>query len=213
VKVIQLLKTWSAKQPDPAFFSVLDVAHRMAGTGSLGRERYVILVEGKGSPNQNYLLDLKAASPSSLQPYVTLAQPPWSQEAERIITVQQRLQGMPPALLSAIEQDGRSYVLRELQPLEDRVEVGRSGGKLGRLKKVARTMGELTAWAQLRSSGRQGSDNADALIQFGKETQWQKAILNYAQAYAQQVEADHREFKEALTKDGQGSNLLQNKSR
>ena len=32
---------------------MLDVARRIAGTGSLGVERYAILVEGKGSPDIN----------------------------------------------------------------------------------------------------------------------------------------------------------------
>jgi uncharacterized protein (DUF2252 family) len=57
---------YASARPDPAFFEVLDVAHRIAGTGSLGLERYVVLIEGKGSPNGNYLLDLKQSLASSL---------------------------------------------------------------------------------------------------------------------------------------------------
>jgi uncharacterized protein (DUF2252 family) len=37
---------------------LLDVKYRLAGNGSLGLERYLIWVAGKGSPDQNYLLDL-----------------------------------------------------------------------------------------------------------------------------------------------------------
>jgi uncharacterized protein (DUF2252 family) len=51
-------------QPNPAFYEVLDVARRIAGTASLGIDRYVILIHGKGSPDRNYLLDLKQALPS-----------------------------------------------------------------------------------------------------------------------------------------------------
>ena len=36
--------------------------------GSLGLDRYVVLVEGKGSPDGNYLLELKQCQPSALLP-------------------------------------------------------------------------------------------------------------------------------------------------
>src|SRR5919199_3008895 len=60
-----LMKDWAATQPEPDFFKLLDVAGRIAGTGSLGVPRYVLLIEGKGSPHQNYLLDLKQPRQSS----------------------------------------------------------------------------------------------------------------------------------------------------
>ena len=67
-RVTELINAFASEQPNPAFFNVLDVARRIAGTGSLGVDRYVILVEGKGSPDGNYLLDLKQALPSALEP-------------------------------------------------------------------------------------------------------------------------------------------------
>ncbi len=59
--VTQFMQQFAAGESDPDFYRVLDVARRIAGTGSLGVDRYVILVEGKGSPDGNYLLDLKEA--------------------------------------------------------------------------------------------------------------------------------------------------------
>lgn len=53
------LARFAQTQPNPEFYTPLDIARRIAGTGSLGLERYIILVEGKGSPDANYLLDLK----------------------------------------------------------------------------------------------------------------------------------------------------------
>ncbi|MEP7336272.1 MAG: DUF2252 family protein, partial [Acidobacteriota bacterium] len=50
-RVKAFFKTWAAKQPKPKFFRLLDVARRIAGTGSLGVDRYALLVEGKGSPD------------------------------------------------------------------------------------------------------------------------------------------------------------------
>ena len=62
---------FAATQPNPKFFEVLDIACRIAGTGSLGVERFVVLVEGKGSPDGNYLLDIKEAKPSAMIPHLT----------------------------------------------------------------------------------------------------------------------------------------------
>lgn len=111
--VTALVQQWGAQQLDPRFFTDLDVAHRAAGIGSLGVERYVLLVEGKGSPDRNSLLDFKAELDSSLHPYLPVRQPHWPNAAARCVAIQQWVQGIPPALLSAIEMDGRSYVLRE----------------------------------------------------------------------------------------------------
>jgi hypothetical protein len=45
-----------SRSRSPSFFAP-DVARRIAGTGSLGVQRYVILVEGKGSTGGHYLPD------------------------------------------------------------------------------------------------------------------------------------------------------------
>jgi hypothetical protein len=62
-------------------------------------------------------------------------------------------------------------------------------------------LGKLVAWSQLRSSGRQGSANADALIDFAQGTQWHQEVLNYAQKYSQTVIANHQEFKDSMITD------------
>ncbi len=189
-------KTWAAQQKKPKFFRLLDVAYRVAGTGSLGLERYILLVEGEDSAN-NYLLDLKVGWTSSLQPYLLLPQPQWETQAERIVAVQQRVQWASPALLDTVAMNGQTYVLRELQPMEDKVNLNQWNGKLRRLRKVIETMAAVTAWGQLLSSERQGSAIADDLIIFAQDIDWHKPLLNYVQAYALQVEADYQTFCQA----------------
>ncbi|XZF64874.1 MAG: DUF2252 domain-containing protein [Gloeotrichia echinulata DVL01] len=197
-KVKKLLAIWqkSTKQENADFFKVLDVQQRIAGTGSLGLERYVILVEGKGSPDGNYLLDFKQAQNSSLQPYLTLPQPLWQSQAARQVAIQQRVQGTPPALLGAIVEGTQSYLLRELQPEQDKVNLQSADGKLGRLEKLMQTMGQVTAWDQLRSGGRQGSAIADDLIKFAHSPDWHHQILDYARSYSTQVQLDYQEFRQ-----------------
>lgn len=195
-KIIILLDEWAAKQEKLQFFYVLDVALRIAGTGSLGIPRYAVLIEGKGSPDNNYILDIKQSRSSSLQPYVKLPQPHWESEAHRIVTIEQRMQGTPAALLTTVLLEDKYYVLRELQPMQDKINLAEWNGKLKRLEKVLKTMAEVTAWDQLRSGGRQGSAIADDLIAFASASSfdWKKEILDYAKRYADQVEADYAAF-------------------
>jgi uncharacterized protein (DUF2252 family) len=197
-RVIAAFQSWSATQPNRSFFRVLDLGQRIAGTASLGLKRYALLVEGKGSPDQNYLLELKQARSSTLQPHLAIPQPAWTSEAERIVTVQQRMQAMPPALLHALSLEKGSFVLKELQPSQDRMVLQKLGEEIDRLDIVMQTMGELTAWAQLRSRDQQGSGSAAELLTFAKAQKGQRALLEYAQTYARQTEKDYQTFCNAL---------------
>lgn len=190
---------FAQRQPNPDFYRVLDVAERVAGTGSLGLERYLILVEGKGSPDGNYLLDLKACRPSALLPTLAewgIDQPAWGSESERVAAIQGRMQAMSPAFLRAVMLGGKAFLLRGLQATEDRVAVEK-WKHLDELKAVAATFGRILAWDQLRAAGRQGAANPDALMDFGARTDWQEAMLGTAMALHQCNQAQWRVFTES----------------
>ena len=202
--VSDFLQHYAAAQPDPKFFTVLDVARRIAGTGSLGVERYVVLVEGKGSPDNNYLLDLKEARPSAMAPSLAelaIKQPAWADEAGRVVAVQQRMQAIDHAFLQPVKLAGLSSILRGLQPAEDRVAIGEWGKKLDRLKEVVATMGRILAWDQLRAAGRNGSASTDELIAFALRDDWAAEMLAAASDMNSLTKQQWKSFVEA-TKDG-----------
>lgn len=195
-RVTKLIGELAESQADPHFYEVLDVARRIAGNGSLGVDRFVILVRGKGSPDGNYLLDLKEALPSSLAPYLKTPQPAWKSEAARVVEVQRRLQAVSMAFLQPVRLGKRSYVLRGLQPTEDRVVLDESRSSLEAIRGVVGTMGAIVASAQLRSSGRGGSAIADALIDFGAG-KWRKALLGAADECSERLRRDWKMYVEA----------------
>ncbi|MBN3766285.1 DUF2252 domain-containing protein [Burkholderia sp. Ac-20365] len=197
-KVTAFMNDFAKHEPNPQFFEILDVARRIAGTGSLGVERYVILVEGKGSPDGNYLLDMKLALPSATAPNVDTPQPKWSSEAARVVEIQRRNQVVSQAFLHAVDFEKRPFVLRGLQPSEDRVALENWNGKLPRLESVVRNMAELIAWAHFRSSGRQKSAIADDLIAFGEDTKWQLPLIELATQCEAQVTSDWKAYSEAF---------------
>ena len=197
LRVTTLIDLFAARQPDPQFFHVLDVARRIAGVGSLGLERYVILVYGKGS-DKHYLLDLKYQPGSSLAAFLPIPQPEWASEAERVVLSQHRGQAIAPAFLSVICDGHRSYMLKELMPQQDRLHLRHWNGKVSRLSKVVSTMGQLVAWQHIRTSGRRGSAIADQWQAFGRQDAWRQEVLDYALSYSRKVRLDWLGFKEEL---------------
>ena len=101
------------------------------------------------------------------------------------------------AFLQPVRLEAASYVLRGLQPSEDRVALATWHKHLRRLEGVMQSMGELVAWGQLRSSGRDGSAIIDELIEFASQTRWRKEILDAAAHSAQQVHQDWKTFAAA----------------
>jgi uncharacterized protein (DUF2252 family) len=195
------LKEFARSTDNPDFFQVIDITERIAGNGSLGGKRYLVLVEGKGSPDDNYLLDIKSTrSPSASKylSYINSYQPQWQNEAERIIAIQQKMQAIAPAFLHILSIEKDYYVMRELQPSEDKIEWEDNDRGFNKINNLIADIGKIVAWAQLRSSGRKGSVNADELIKFVTGNKWQELCLQYARNYNKKVVNDWQEFCQAI---------------
>lgn len=198
------IKEYAASQENPNFFKVMDIARRIAGTGSLGLERFSILVEGKGGPDGHYLLDLKESIPSALAPFTPVKQPKWHSESERVATVGARMQAVPPSFLRAVDLEGKPFLLKGLQPLQDRVDLEGAAAHPKQLNHLMCQFGGLAASAQLRASGRQGSANADALVEFGADTRKLEALVDLAVQMTDQVQKDWKDFAAAYQADADG---------
>jgi len=199
-KFTRELEKFAKTQARPDFFRVLDVARRVAGLGSLGLERYIVLVQGEGGSNGNALLDVKQAGPSTLAKNEKARQPKWKSDADRVVAIQRRMQAIAPAMLHAKKTARGGYVLRELQPSNDRLTIDDARGDPHQLRSAAKSMGQITAWDQLRSSGRQGSATAEDLIAFAGTSAWKKVVIDYGRRYAKQVQRDYKQFVEAQDK-------------
>jgi len=196
-KVSDFMKSFAEQQPNPQFFKLLDVAQRVAGKGSLGVERYVLLIEGEGSADGNYLLDLKKSLPSSLEPYLVWEQPRWQSQSNRIVSIQKRSQALAIAFLHSVTVNGESFVMRELQSTQspaDHLKIRKWDDRLPQSEGLMRSLGQVVAWSHLRSSGRQGSAIADQLIDFTNQAEWKREVMEYAKNYSQQVTQDWQEF-------------------
>lgn len=170
------MERFGAAQGEQRFYRLLDAARRVAGKGSLGLERYVLLVEGKGSPRNNYLLDLKQAVPSTLPEVGGRRAFAWKTQAQRVVTAQRVAQAISPALLHAVTIGSRSFVLKELQPMTDRLDLERWDGRIERLESAVASMGAVTAWAHLRTCYRHGACTPEELQSYVARSRWQHAL-------------------------------------
>src|SRR5262249_32604724 len=122
-------------------------------------------------------------------------------EAQRIVWVQSHMQAASPALLHAVNLEGRSYVVKELQPREDRLTFKKMDKAYPSFREAVQAMGNLLAWGQLRASGRRGAASGDALVEYAQGDSWAVPITDYAGSYAKRARADHKVLREAW-KDG-----------
>ena len=197
MQVVRWFNKFAESQPDPGFYKILDVARRVAGVGSLGLDRYVVLVRGDGGRNGNAILDVKQETRSCLARAERVRQPAWKSEPDRVVAIQRRMQAIAPAMLDVIKIGRGGFVLRELQPTTDRLSLKDARANPRHLRSAAKAMGHVTAWAQLRSSGRQGSATADDLIAFAGASGWRRRLIAYGQSYDTQVQRDYKQFVDA----------------
>lgn len=184
---LEMVQAFFAKK---TAFTCVDVARRVAGNGSLGVPRFVALVEDKAK--NPFLLDLKQGQPAAaLRFHPSALAPAFRDDAERVVGGAGLFLAMPPAFLQPVRFGGTGWVLRELLPNEDRVDV--AGASLPAFKEYAETLGTVTAWGHLRGSGRKGAANGDALVEWDVP---EKRLLEFGRDYARQVKRDWQEFRE-----------------
>lgn len=174
---------------------VEDCAFRVAGTGGLGLDRYVILAKEKGT-GKYYLLDMKEAKYSALLPHLKVRQPKWKSEAERIVTTQNRMQFYSPALLSPVRFDEKYFVVKELQPVQDKMDFKLCADKFDHMRDVILSMTDIAAYTHLRGTGRQEASTADELAELVSRPKWQEEIYDLAQELSKQTVKDYNEFLE-----------------
>jgi uncharacterized protein (DUF2252 family) len=178
----------------PYNYEVKGVIFRLAGTGSIGVKRYLFLLKSTNTKNKYLLIDMKQSTQSSVEPFTTVQQLNWANNAERIISIQLRMQNVSASLLSTTLFRGEAFVIQELQPVKDTIKFKLLKDEYRDIYQVINDMAALTASAQLRSGGIQGSSIIDDLSAFGLSADWQEHVLDYSRKYAEKVKKDYRQF-------------------
>jgi len=175
----------------------IDAGFRIAGTGSLGVKRYILLLAHSANPQKKLLMDVKQAMPPGPGAYVNIPQPVWEHEAARITGIQEMTAHVSPAFLSSFQHNDNWFVIKELQPTADKVNLFQTIKQPAFMENYLADLGTLTASAQLRSSGRQTSATADELSHFAAEDNWINIVTEWSASYAGQVKQEYAVYREA----------------
>jgi len=153
-----------------------DAAFRIAGTGSLGLQRYEVLCYSK-KRGKYYFLDIKEARRSCYTHITKIKQPRFANEAERTLYAGWVMQFCTPGYMQTLEIDNKWYVVKELQPTIDKMAIEGFGNDFKSLRESALEMAPLIAYAHIRSSGHKGASTADGLIKFSEKHKWKNDII------------------------------------
>jgi uncharacterized protein (DUF2252 family) len=172
---------------------LLDVTGRIAGVGSLGVRRYIVLI---GDGDAARLLDVKECSPPSLLEVGGVRRPPGEDEACRVVAAQVQLQGHRAAGLGTLAIGRRPYRVRELIPEEHRASLDRLRRRPDRLRDAVAVAGRLTAWAHRRGARVEGEDRAPELARWACGPALD-AVLASAARVAAHTNRDYAAFRRA----------------
>ena len=174
-------------------YRLMDVARKTVGVGSVGTRCWVALFEGRehgvGDP---LVLQIKEANASVLEPYAGNASQ--SHHGQRVVAGQRRTQAASDMLLgwSVGPASGRQYYIRQLWNMK-----GKGDPTLLDLVSLSR-QGSLCAWALARAHARTGDPQAIAGY-VGRGRRFDKAMVEFAARYGDQVERDHAALVDAVS--------------
>ncbi|MGA4670115.1 DUF2252 domain-containing protein [Propionibacteriaceae bacterium Y1923] len=175
-------------------YTLVDVAHKVVGVGSVGLRAFIALLEGS-SPDDVLFLQLKEARRSVLAPFIHGETPMHDHQGRRVVEYQQALQTASDPLLGWCSAGGdrgdlHLYV-RQYRNMKGAVIVDDLDA--GALADYAKVLGLLLAKGHARTSG-------TSIIggYIGKSDAVPEAFVSFARKYADQTEADHEAMVKAV---------------
>ncbi|MFL6465995.1 MAG: DUF2252 domain-containing protein, partial [Bryobacteraceae bacterium] len=170
------------------FFHPIDVAFKVAGTGSVGLRNYVTLMIGNGGHDPLFL-QIKQEVPSAYEPY--LQQNLYDHQAKRVVEGQRKIQPLSDFLLGWTSIDGRDFLVRQLNDHKGSVDLRTLRGN--GLSSLAVIAGELLARGHARSG-----DALKIKGYIGSSGKVVKAITQYGMDYAELTQHDFHAFQKAM---------------
>lgn len=170
------------------FFTPLDVAFKIVGTGSVGLRDYVVLMAGNGKVDPLFL-QIKQEVASAYAPYLKSAT--FSHEGRRVVQGQHRIQPISDLLLGWTTIGGHHYLARQLNDHKGSVDLEnlRADG----LNRLAQIAGELLARGHARSG-----DALSIKGYIGTPARIIESLIRYGTEYADLTLADFEQFEGAV---------------
>ncbi len=171
-------------------YTLVDIAHKVVGVGSVGLRSYVALLEGS-SADDVVFLQLKEARRSVLARFVHGDLAWHAHQGQRVVEYQQALQTVSDPLLGWTTIDGVQYYVRQFRDMKGSIPLDAIDAAA--LTDYAGIVGQLLAKGHARTSG------ASMIAGYvGTSDRLDQAFCRFARAYADQTEADHQALVKAV---------------
>jgi uncharacterized protein (DUF2252 family) len=175
-------------------FELVDVARKVVGVGSVGTRCWILLLLGRDGQDPLFL-QAKEADPSVLEDFVGKSE--FKNHGERVVTGQRLMQASSDIFLGWVrvpEGEGdqpRDFYGRQLKDWKGSAEIEQMNPK------ALATYGRMCGWALARAHARSGDRIAIAAY-LGKGPSFDRAIVEFSHAYAEQNERDYRALAKAV---------------
>jgi uncharacterized protein (DUF2252 family) len=175
-------------------FELVDIARKVVGVGSVGTRAWILLLLGRDGQDPLFL-QAKEADASVLEEFVAPSE--FENHGERVVTGQHLMQASSDIFLGWVhvpEGEGgepRDFYARQLKDWKGSAEVEQMDPK------AMATYGRMCGWTLARAHARTGDRIAIASY-LGRGPSFDRAILEFSKAYAQQNERDYEALTDAV---------------
>ena len=163
-------------------YRVVDIARKVVGVGSVGTRCSIMLLMGDPDVEDPLFLQIKQALPSVLERYAGPSV--FTNHAERVVNGQRLTQQVPDLVLGWSRLGGSDFYVRQLHTGKTPPDVPERNAK----ELIAKA--ELCGVTLARAHARTG-DPAMIAGYLGNGPGFDDAVADFAEAYADQTEADH----------------------
>jgi len=170
-------------------YSVIDVAQKVVGVGSVGTACSIMLLMGDPDVEDPLVLQIKQALPSVLERYVGPS--PFPNHAERVVVGQRLIQEASDVVLGWSRLRSQDFYVRQLRDMKLSPDVA----DLTPRSLVGK--GQLCGAALARAHARTG-DAAAISGYLGEKDVFDEAVARFAEAYADQTERDFAALRGAI---------------
>jgi uncharacterized protein (DUF2252 family) len=175
-------------------FELTDIARKVVGVGSVGTRDWIALLLGADGQDPLFL-QLKEAQASVLEEF--LAPSEFKNHGERAIVGQHLMQASSDIFLgwlhvkSRLDEQERDFYCRQLKDWKGSAEIEQM------LPSGMAAYGRLCGWTLARAHARTGDRIAIASY-LGKGPSFDRAIVEFSHAYADQNERDYKALADAV---------------
>ncbi len=174
-------------------YQLRHLARKVVGVGSVGTRAWIVLLTGRDE-NDPLFLQVKEAGHSVLEPYVGSSG--FENQGERVVAGQRLMQAASDIFLGwerMKDVDGfeADFYVRQLRDWKGSFRVERMSAE------GMEMYGQLCGWTLARAHARSG-DRIAISAYIGPGAPFRKAIVAFAEAYADQNERDYQTFKQAV---------------